>query len=106
MRLTVICRNHQQRSLELQAGGTLMEALRDSGFEEIAALCGGSAACGTCHVYIDSGHSVGRLPQLSEAEEALLESASQRRPNSRLACQIPVTDQLDGCVIEIAPEMN
>lgn len=80
-----------------------MEALRDSGFDDIQAICGGCCACATCHVYVDSAF-LDRLPAPSGDERELLDTSTQRLSNSRLSCQIPVTAALDGLRLTIAPE--
>jgi 2Fe-2S ferredoxin len=79
-----------------------MEVIRDHGFEDLVALCGGCCACATCHVYVDPAFA-DRLPEMSEEENELLDSSDQRKPNSRLSCQIPFSDALDGLSVKIAP---
>lgn len=91
------------RSIETPAGGSLMEALRDAGFDEILALCGGNCSCATCHVYIDP-FMLERLPAMSVDEDDLLDSSDHRKVNSRLSCQIPVAKALDGLAITLPPE--
>jgi 2Fe-2S ferredoxin len=89
------------RHVETAAGTTLMRAATDNGIEGIAADCGGECACATCHVYVDEAFT-DRLPPVGEAENDMLEFvASERRPNSRLACQIRMTDALDGIVLAL-----
>lgn len=83
-------------------GQSLMEALRDSGFEDIQALCGGCCSCATCHVVIDAGWT-DRLPPVSSDESDLLDSIDGRSAGSRLSCQIPITDGLDGMVLTVPP---
>lgn len=85
-------------------GRSLMEELRNGGIDEIQALCGGCGACCTCHVYVDAG-PVAELPPVSEQEDALLDSSDNRNGRSRLSCQIPVTDSLDGLHLSVAPEL-
>lgn len=80
-----------------------MEALRDSGFDDIQAICGGCCACATCHVYVDDAF-LSSLPEPSRDERELLETSTQVTRNSRLSCQIPVTAALDGLRLTIAPE--
>jgi len=92
------------RSIDAQANQSVMEALRDNGVDDIEALCGGSCACATCHVYVDTKFT-DRLPPLSAAENDLLDATDSRRPGSRLSCQIPVTAELDGLEVEVAPAM-
>ncbi len=80
-----------------------MEALREAGFDEILALCGGCCSCASCHVYVDPAF-LARLPDPSPDEDELLESSSHRRATSRLSCQIPLSDSIDGLAVTIAPE--
>ena len=102
-RLTVITRNGEQREVEAAAGISLMEALRDNGIDEILALCGGCCSCATCHVHIDPAF-VDRLPPMSEDEDDLLDSSDTRDETSRLSCQVPLTDALDGLRLRVAAE--
>lgn len=80
-----------------------MEALRDAGFDDILALCGGNCSCATCHIYVDPGR-LDQLGPMSADEDDLLDSSDHRRPNSRLSCQIPITDALDGLAVTLPPE--
>ena len=91
------------RSIEISAGGSLMEALRDAGFDEILALCGGNCSCATCHVYINPV-MLERLPDMSIDEDDLLDSSDHRQANSRLSCQIQVAEALDGLAVTLPPE--
>ena len=81
---------------------TLMEILRDKGFE-IEASCGGCCACATCHIYIGEKW-LDKLPQKDDDEESMLDQAFDVKKNSRLSCQIDLSEDLDGLEIEIAPE--
>ena len=89
--------------LEARQGQTVMEIVRAAGFDELLALCGGCCSCATCHVYVESGPSQ-VLDAMSEDENDLLESSSERDANSRLSCQIDMTDALDGLRVRIAAE--
>ena len=90
-----------ERSIEAAPGLTVMEAARDADIRGIAAECGGACACSTCHVYVAPGWA-GRLPPMTVHEQDMLEFAWQPDPaRSRLTCQIPVTDQLDGLLVEL-----
>lgn len=80
-----------------------METIRDAGIDDILALCGGQCCCATCHVYVEPNF-LERLPHMSEDECDLLESSGYREDNSRLSCQIPLSHQLDGLSVRIAPE--
>jgi 2Fe-2S ferredoxin len=84
------------------AGRPVMEILRENGFHEPLALCGGACSCATCHVFVDP-ERLALLPPMSEDENDLLDSSSHRKANSRLSCQIPFSDALDGLRVAIAP---
>lgn len=101
--LIVTTRTGAERTINATPGRSLMEELRAGGIDDIQALCGGCAACCTCHVYIESGR-LAELPPVSIQEDALLDSSDLRNERSRLACQIPVTDALEGLRLTVAPE--
>jgi 2Fe-2S ferredoxin len=101
--ITVIARNGEARDVEAQNGLSLMEVIRDNGFDELLALCGGCCSCATCHIYVD-GAFADKVPPMGEDENDLLDSTDSRNEQSRLSCQIPVTDGLDGLTVTIAPE--
>ncbi len=101
--LTVVTRDGTERTIEGQAGLSVMEIIRDAGFDELLALCGGCCSCATCHVHVDPD-SASDLPAMSEDENDLLDSSSFRDANSRLSCQIPFSDKLDGLKVTIAEE--
>ena len=102
-KLSVTTREGETREIEVEDGLTVMEAIRDNGFDELLALCGGCCSCATCHVYVDPAFT-DNLPAMSEDEDDLLESTEHRTEQSRLSCQIPLTDGLDGMQVTIAPE--
>jgi 2Fe-2S ferredoxin len=77
-----------------------MEAAIDNNVSGIVAECGGACACATCHAYIDESW-LGKLPAMDDMEDAMLDSALDRRSNSRLSCQIELTDELDGLVVTV-----
>lgn len=101
--LIVTTRDGFQRTIDSEAGLSVMEVIREAGFDELLALCGGCCSCATCHVYVDD-NMVDRLPPIGDDENDLLDSSDNRRPSSRLACQIAFTSVLDGFSVEIAPE--
>ena len=101
--LTVVTRNGEERTVSAGAGLTVMEAIRDNGFDELLALCGGCCSCATCHVHVDPAFA-DRLPPMSPDEDDLLDSSMDRDETSRLSCQIPFTDELDGLKVRIAEE--
>ncbi len=102
-KLIVTTREGETSEIDVEDGLTVMEAIRDNGFDELLALCGGCCSCATCHVQVDPSF-IGKLPEMSEDEDDLLESSDHRGENSRLSCQIPFTAELDGLKVTIAPE--
>lgn len=102
-KLIVTTREGETSEINVEDGLTVMEAIRDNGFDELLALCGGCCSCATCHVHVDPDF-VGKLPVMSEDEDDLLESTDHRNETSRLSCQIPFTADLDGMKVTIAPE--
>jgi ferredoxin, 2Fe-2S len=101
--IKVVNRDGSEKEFSANEGLSLMEALRDEGFDELLALCGGCCSCATCHVHIDD-ETLSKLAPMSPDEDDLLDSSEHRDTNSRLSCQIPVTDALEGAVITIAQE--
>lgn len=102
-KLVVTNREGETSEIDVENGITVMEAIRDNGFDELLALCGGCCSCATCHIYVDAG-AADKLPEMSEDEDDLLESSEHRNDTSRLSCQIPLTDELDGLKVTIAAE--
>jgi 2Fe-2S ferredoxin len=96
-------RSGQEEELEGRIGLSLMEIMRHNGVEELLAICGGCCSCATCHVLVDL-EFVDALPKIEPSEDDLLDSSDHRRPNSRLACQIPYSNALDGLRLTMAPE--
>lgn len=101
--LTVVTRQGEERTVEGEVGLSVMEVIRDNGFDELLALCGGCCSCATCHVHVDPAFA-DRLPAMSEDEDDLLDSSSTRDATSRLSCQIQFTSALDGLKVRIAEE--
>lgn len=101
--IIVTGRGGDEHVLVGQAGLSLMEVMRDGGLDELLALCGGCCSCATCHVFIDAAFG-DRLPPLGTDENDLLDSSGHRTERSRLSCQIPLTEALDGLRLTIAPE--
>lgn len=102
VKITIIDR--QGKSHEVQAptdmNMNLMEVCRAFDLP-VLGTCGGMAMCASCQVYIESPHS---LPKKEMEEEAMLSEAFYVEENSRLGCQIPITKELEGLVIKLAPE--
>ena len=102
-KLNVVTREGKETQVEGAAGLSVMEVIRDNGFDELLALCGGCCSCATCHVHVDPAFA-DKLPAMSEDEDDLLESSDNRDAASRLSCQIDFTDDLDGLKVRIAEE--
>ena len=91
----------RREDVEVVVGLSIMQGATQHGIDGIVAECGGNAMCATCHVYIDPEH-IDRLPVVEADEYALLDgTASERRANSRLSCQIQVTPDLDGLIVHL-----
>jgi 2Fe-2S ferredoxin len=90
-----------QETVEAVTGMSVMENAVQNGISGIIAECGGALACSTCHVYVDTKF-LGQLPAMSEFENEMLdETACPRATNSRLSCQIPVAEELNGLLVRI-----
>lgn len=95
----------EQTELDVQEGWTLMQAAVSNGIDGIEAECGGSCCCATCHVYVDDKF-LEKISSASKSEEDMLdEVVAKRTHNSRLACQIKVTSELEGITIRM-PEVQ
>jgi 2Fe-2S ferredoxin len=96
-------RNGTEFPVDATNGFTLMEAIRDEGKFDLAAICGGMLSCSTCHVYVDPDW-LGKLPAISRDERELLEESAHYEPNSRLSCQIEMKADFAGLRVTVAPE--
>ncbi|MDF2638479.1 MAG: ferredoxin [Novosphingobium lindaniclasticum] len=96
-------RDGAKSTIEGKAGVSLMEAIRDAGIDQLLALCGGCCSCATCHVFVDQEFAA-ELPAVSEDESDLLDSSEHRAQASRLACQLVLTEGMNGLRVRIAPE--
>ena len=90
----------EETDVAIDDGVSVMEGAVKAGVEGIDADCGGQLSCATCHVYLGEAW-VGRVPEPSDDEEALLDFAAERQPNSRLSCQIIVRPELEGLEIGV-----
>ena len=98
--------NGEVRELSAEIGNTVMRTAIAQGIDGIVAECGGAAACGTCHVYVDEA-TLAKLPAPESNEEAMLDyTAEPRAPNSRLSCQLKVTEELDGAVFTLPAQQR
>ena len=101
MKIVVTDQAGETHELEGLDGWRVMEVIRDWGLN-IKAECGGACSCATCHVYVDEAW-FSKLRGPSEDEEDLLYSTLDKRPTSRLSCQILLSDALDGLAVTLAP---
>ncbi len=99
-KITFIEHNGKSHEIEASNGGTVMEAATKHNVPGIDADCGGACACATCHVYVDDAW-LSRLNPMGSMEESMLDFAEGVQPNSRLSCQIVVTEDLDGLVVTV-----
>jgi ferredoxin, 2Fe-2S len=102
-KLTIVGRDGTERTVEGRSGWTVMENIREAGFNELVAMCGGSCNCATCHVHVDAAWMPVVGPP-GRDEDELLESSDHKAPNSRLSCQIDFGPELDGLRLVIAPD--
>ena len=98
-RVTYIDTDGKETALDIAVGTSVMQAAVYNGLDGIVAECGGSCMCATCHVYVRED-LLAKTPAMQPDEEAMLEgTASPRRPNSRLSCQLVVSPEMDGLVV-------
>ena len=104
-KITFIDATGQSRTVEAQVGATVMETALRNSVPGIEAECGGACACATCHVYVapEWTEATGKASQM---EEDMLDFAFEVRPNSRLSCQIKVSEALDGLVVTTPPKQG
>lgn len=94
------------REVAVPVGSSVMEGAVNNGVDGIVAECGGACMCATCHVYVDQ-EFLDKLPAMADDENELLNTtASPRKPNSRLSCQIPVREELDGLRVTTPPKQQ
>ena len=99
-KITYIDSAGNSKTVEVEKGLTVMEGATQNNVPEIDADCGGSMACATCHVYVKE-EWFNKLPKKEDGEEDMLDMAFEPKKNSRLSCQILVTEELDGLVVSI-----
>jgi 2Fe-2S ferredoxin len=97
-KITYIDSGGTARTVEGETGSTVMETAIQNGVPEIEAECGGACACSTCHLYIDEAWRE-KVGAPSPMETDMLDFAFEVKPNSRLSCQIKISDDLDGLVV-------
>jgi 2Fe-2S ferredoxin len=101
--LTITSTTGLTRTIDASDSLSVMENIRNAGFDDLLALCGGCCSCATCHVIVHPD-DFAKLAPIGEDENDLLDSAEHRTPTSRLSCQIPFGPALDGLRVTIAKE--
>ncbi|MDE0789866.1 MAG: 2Fe-2S iron-sulfur cluster-binding protein [Woeseiaceae bacterium] len=90
-----------RHEVEVENGYSVMEGAINNNIDGIVAECGGACACATCHSYVDEAW-IEKLNEMDDMEDSMLDAAFERKANSRLTCQIEVSDKLNGLVIHVA----
>jgi ferredoxin, 2Fe-2S len=99
-KITYIEFNGKEHVIDAPTGHSVMEGAVNNNVRGVIAECGGACSCATCHVYVDDAW-VDKLEKKSDLEDAMLEAVCDVKPNSRLSCQIKVSDALDGLVVRL-----
>ena len=99
-KITFITHDNQNHTIDVQNGLSVMEGAVQNDIPGIDADCGGGMACATCHVYVND-EWFDKLPSKEDGEEDMLDMAFEPKKNSRLSCQIVVSDELDGLTVSI-----
>ena len=103
--INVTDRKNKKHTIEGQKGQTLMQLVDQYELANPYGICGGEPMCGTCHVYVDQAW-VGKLNAKTSEEESAIDNASELKENSRLACQIDLSEELNGLTVTIGPNEN
>ena len=99
-KITYIENNGKEHTVDVQNGLTVMEGAVQNDIPGIDADCGGSMACATCHVYVkDDWYN--KLDEKSEGEDDMIDQAYDPKKNSRLSCQITVSDKIEGLIVHL-----
>ena len=99
-KITYITHDNQNHTIEVQNGLSVMEGAVQNDIPGIDADCGGGMACATCHVYVKE-EWLDKLPKKEDGEEDMLDMAFEPKKNSRLSCQLIVSDELNGLIVNI-----
>ena len=104
-KITYIEHNGKKHTVDVANGLSIMEGAIQNNIPGIDADCGGAMACATCHVYVNE-EWFNNLPQKEQGEEDMLDMAFEPKKNSRLSCQILVSKELDGIVVDLPKKQN
>jgi len=99
-KITYVEHDGREHVVEVKNGLSVMEGAIRNNVPGIDADCGGACACATCHVYVDEAF-LAKTGRASPMEESMLDFAENVQPNSRLSCQIRVSDDLDGLIVRL-----
>ena len=97
-KVTYIDNSKNSKTIDIENGLTVMEGAIQNDIPGIDADCGGSMACATCHVYVEEKW-LDKLPKAEDAEVDMIDMAYEPKKNSRLSCQLTVSDELDGLIV-------
>jgi len=100
-KVTYITPDKTKHEVDVETGYSIMEGAINNNIDGIVAECGGACACATCHSYVDAAW-IDKIPAMDDMEDSMLDAAFERKDNSRLTCQIEMSDELDGIVIHVA----
>ncbi len=103
--VNVTDRKGEQHTLEGEKGMTLMQLIDKFEIANPYGICGGEPMCGTCHVYVEE-QWLGKLNEKTSEEEDAIDNASEIKSNSRLGCQIDLSEELNGLTVKIGPNDN
>ena len=104
-KIIFITHENQKHTVDVQNGLTVMEGAVQNDVPGIDADCGGGMACATCHIYVNE-EWLDKLPLKEDGEEDMLDMAFEPKKNSRLSCQITISDDLDGLTVNIPPKQT
>lgn len=102
-KITFVEPDDTTKAVEAETGYTLMEVAMRNGIQGIVAECGGQCSCATCHVFVEGDYFEKVGPPEGD-EEDMLDFSDNRQPNSRLGCQVEISDALDGMTVRVAGE--
>ena len=99
-KITYITQDNKIHTIEVQNGLTVMEGAVQNDIPGIDADCGGAMACSTCHVYVEENW-FNKIPKAEDAEVDMIDMAYEPKKNSRLSCQLIVSDEIDGLIVNL-----
>ncbi|WP_055696656.1 MULTISPECIES: 2Fe-2S iron-sulfur cluster-binding protein [Streptomyces] len=105
-KITYVAVDGTATTVDVAHGTSVMRGAVFNDIDGIVAQCGGNAQCATCHVYVADDGADRLGPMRSDEDDLLDFTASPRRPTSRLSCQLPVTDALDGLTVHLPERQN